>query len=110
MKIQFNTYKTINGDERYQSRFTSLIEEELRRYQSHITRMEVHSSDENGEKEGKNDISCLLEARLKDKQPIEVTNQADKFETAVAGAIDKLLVVIHQNYLDKIVNTKSLLL
>ena len=90
MKIQFNTDKTINGEERNQDFFTSQIAEELDRYQSHITRIEVHLSDENGKKEGRNDIQCLLEARLKGRKPIAVSDQADTVEQAISGTIDKL--------------------
>ena len=90
MKIQFNTDKTINGEVRNQDFFTSQIAEELDRYQSHITRIEVHLSDENGKKEGRNDIQCLLEARLKGRKPIAVSDQADTVEQAISGTIDKL--------------------
>lgn len=90
MKIQFNTDKTINGAERHQDFFISQIAEELERYQSVISRIEVHVSDENGRKKGINDIRCLLEARIEGKQPIVVTCQADKFDQAVSGAIEKL--------------------
>lgn len=90
MTIQFNTDKTINGDERNQDFFTSQITEELDLYQSQITRIEVHLSDENGEKDGMKDIRCLLEARLEGKQPIAVSDQADTVELAVTGALDKL--------------------
>jgi hypothetical protein len=41
MKIQFNTDKTISGDENQEDYFTSLITEKLNRFQSHITRIEV---------------------------------------------------------------------
>jgi ribosome-associated translation inhibitor RaiA len=92
MTIQFNTDKTINGDERNENHYTSLIEEELKRYQSHITRIEVHLTDENGQKDGRNDILCLLEARLEGRQPMAVSNQADDIEQAVSGALDKLKV------------------
>lgn len=90
MKIQFNTDKTISGDLRNQTFFTSQIADELERFQSHITRIEVHLSDENGKKEGTNDIICLLEARLEGRQPIAVSSQADTVEKAVSSAIDKL--------------------
>ncbi len=90
MKIQFNTDKTINGDERQQHYFTSLIDEELQKYQSHITRIEVHLSDENGKKEGISDIQCLLEARLEGRQPMAVSHQDDTVELAVSGALEKL--------------------
>ncbi len=90
MKIQFNTDKTINGDERHQTFFTSQIAEALKRYQSHITRIEVHLSDQNGKKEGMNDIRCLLETRLEGRQPIAVSCREETVELAVSGAIDKL--------------------
>mgnify|MGYP003624565486 CR=1 FL=1 len=90
MKIQYNTDKTINGEERNQDFFSSQIAEELNRYESQITRIEVHVSDENGTKEGLKDIRCLLEARIEGRKPIAVSNQADTIEVAVSGAIDKL--------------------
>ncbi|MEQ8703788.1 MAG: hypothetical protein RIC19_07700 [Phaeodactylibacter sp.] len=90
MKIQSNTAKTVNGDKKSQSFFISRIVEELNLYQSYITRIEVHLSDENGKKEGENDLRCLLEARLKDRQPLAVSSQADTIELAVSGAIDML--------------------
>ena len=90
MKIQFNTDKTINGSENNQDYFTSLIAEELENFQSHITRIEVHLSDENGKKEGLNDMRCLMEARMEGRQPMAVSCQADTVELAVSGALDKL--------------------
>jgi ribosome-associated translation inhibitor RaiA len=90
MKIQFNTDKTINGDERLQVFFSDLISKRLDRYDSHVTRIEVHISDENGKKEGVNDIRCLLEARFEGRQPIVVSEQTDTIEKAVSGAIEKM--------------------
>jgi hypothetical protein len=90
MKIQFNTDKTINGDEKNQHYFISLIDEELKRYQPHITRVEVHLSDQNGIKEGVNNILCLLEARLEGRQPMAVSHQDDTVELAVSGGLEKL--------------------
>jgi hypothetical protein len=90
MKVQFNTDKTINGDERHQEFFTNQIAEDLDRYQSYITRIEVHVSDENGKKDGIEDIRCLLEARLEGMQPIAVSNQAGTIELALSGALNKL--------------------
>lgn len=89
MIIQINTDKNIDGNERFTSYFTSLIEDEFSRY-DHITRIEAHFSDENGDKEGKRDKRCLLEARMEGKSPIAVTNFADTHEQAADGAIDKL--------------------
>jgi ribosome-associated translation inhibitor RaiA len=90
MTIQFNTDKTISGVENNSAPFIAQISDELKRFSSHITRIEVHLSDENGNKDKPNDIRCLMEARLEGKQPIAVTNQADTMDQAVSGAIDKI--------------------
>jgi hypothetical protein len=90
MTIQFNTDKNINSSEELRKPLLDLISEELSRFSSHITRVEVHLSDEDGPKDGLNDKRCMLEARLEGKQPIAVTNSADTHEQAVSGAIDKL--------------------
>lgn len=103
MKIQFNTDKTISGEERQQSFFISQIAEELKRYESHITRIEAHLSDENGKKEGINDILCMLEARLEGRQPIAVTCKGSSVELALMGAIEKLKASL-KTILDRIQN------
>ncbi|AFM04551.1 Sigma 54 modulation protein / S30EA ribosomal protein [Bernardetia litoralis DSM 6794] len=90
MKVQFNTDKTIDGDARLENFFSDLISKKLDRYDSHITRVEVHVSDENGKKEAPNDIKCVLEARFEGKQPVVVSAQEDTIEKAVSEAIDKM--------------------
>jgi hypothetical protein len=90
MKIQYNTDKSISGDERNEDHFSTIIAEGLERFQSHLTRIEVHLSDESGKKEGLNNMLCLLEARIEGKQPIVVSCQADTTPLAVHGALDKL--------------------
>lgn len=90
IKIQFNTDRSISGAEELVHQYITQIAEGLDRYGSHITRIIVHISDENGNKEGVNDIRCLLEARLEGRQPIAVSNQADTIEQSVSGAIEKL--------------------
>ena len=90
MKIQFNTDKTIDWDKRHDDHFTSVIIDELERFRDHITRVEVHLSDENGAKEGVDDIRCLMEARMEGRKPIAVTNKANSAELAIDGAITKI--------------------
>lgn len=106
MKIQINTDKTINGDERHSEFYSTLIAEKLERFQAQITRIEAHITDENGNKEGVNDIRCMLEARLEGKQPIAVSFQADKTEQAVTGALDKLKISL-ETIMGKIQNHKK---
>lgn len=94
MKIQFNTDKTISGTERNEDYFTDLIANELDRFESYITRIEVHLTDQNGKKDGLNDIQCVLEARLEGRKPLAVSDQAATVEFAVSGATDKLKTVL----------------
>ena len=90
MIIQFNTDSNIKGSEALKTLLTDIISEELSRFSNHITRVEVHLSDENGRKEGLNDKRCMLEARIEGRKPIAVINHADNHEQSVSGAIDKL--------------------
>jgi len=90
MKIQLNTDSNVTGSEELRASLTSLISDELSRFDDHITRLEVHLSDENGHKSGQKDKRCMIEARLEGMKPIAVTNHADTNERAVTGAVDKL--------------------
>ena len=90
MTIQINTDKNLDVHETYQAQLKDLLSEELSRYDEHITRLEVHLSDENGRKEGQNDKRCMIEARLKGRQPMSVTDVTNTYDQAVNGAIDKL--------------------
>lgn len=90
MVVLINTDKTLTADDKTQDYFTIQVEEALQRYASHITRIEVHLKDQNGHKDGQNDITCLLEARLKGRQPVAITCEADSLELALLGATDKV--------------------
>lgn len=67
MIIQLNTDNNLSVHEAFGTTLEDLLCNELSRYSEHITRIEVHLSDENGSKGGINDKRCLLEARLEAK-------------------------------------------
>ena len=92
MQIHFNTDKNLTGSEELIASATSLISEELNRFSQQITRVEVHLSDEDGNKNGFNDKRCIVEARLAGMKPIAVTNHSNTHEQAIDGAIDKLKI------------------
>jgi len=94
MIIQINSDKNLSWERRSSDFFTDQIADALHRFESHITRIEVYLKDENGKKDGPNDISCLLEARLQGKKPIAVTSQGDTIDIAVNGAIVKIKAAI----------------
>lgn len=97
MTVQFNSDKTIQWDQRHTEHFTALVKEELGRFSDHITRVEAHFSDQNGAKEGVNDIRCLLEVRVEGKKPIATSHQADKIEQAISGALEKMKAALKTN-------------
>ena len=91
MLIEVNTDKNIEGSARMTAYFSDTLHEALDRFQDQITRVQVHLSDENAEKQGSDDKRCLLEARLKGLKPIVVTHHAENIDMAVSGAIEKLV-------------------
>jgi len=90
MTIQLNTDHNIAGVEALKEHVSATITGDLHRFSEHITRVEVHLSDENSHKNGQDDKRCMLEARLKGMQPIAVTCHAGSINQALNGAIDKL--------------------
>jgi ribosome-associated translation inhibitor RaiA len=94
MKIQINTDHTIQSNETLIDKYSSIIENALSRVSDHITQVEVHLSDENGNKRGKDEKRCMIEAHLEGKKPIVVTDNAATLNQALDGAIEKLLNMI----------------
>jgi len=70
MKIQLNTDVHIDGTEALAAQVSATVDEALERFSEHITRVEVHLSDENGGKSGQQDQRCVLEARLEGRQAV----------------------------------------
>ena len=90
MKIQLNTDVHIDGTEALAAQVSATVEQALEHFREHITRVEVHLSDENGGKGGQRDQRCMLEARLEGRQPVAVTHHAATLDQAVHGAAQKL--------------------
>ncbi len=99
MTIQFNADNNLTVHESFRDKLDEMLNIELNRFDEFITRLEVHLSDENGGKPGQDDKKCLLEARVKGKDPIAVTAYAANYELAVADAAEKL-----KKALDKMVD------
>lgn len=90
MKIQLNTDVHTEGTEALAAQVSATVEQALARFSEHVTRVEVHLSDENGGKHGQQDQRCLLEARLEGRPPVAVTEHAATQAQAVHGASQKL--------------------
>ncbi|MDP4536521.1 HPF/RaiA family ribosome-associated protein [Alkalimonas collagenimarina] len=91
MQIQVNSDRNIQADERLAEFVSDTLKNKLHRFADHITRIEVHLSDENSHsKHDGNDKRCLLEARFEGLDPVTVSEHAADVGPAVTGAADKL--------------------
>ncbi len=90
MIIQLNADKNLTIHAEYESQITEKLTKDLERFTGHITRVEVHLSDENGNKSGINDKKCLLEARFEGKPPIVTSDLGNSYDLALKGATEKL--------------------
>lgn len=91
MLVQINTDSNIEGTEALAQQAETVVMSALEHFTEHITRVEVHLSDENSdEKVGTDAKRCVLEARVAGRQPIAVSHQAATLEQAIDGAARKM--------------------
>ena len=90
MQIQINTDHNIDGREALNKHIEDVVERGLSRFRDHVTRLEIHLSDQNADKPGPADKSCVIEARVEGRQPVAVTHHAATLHQAVSGAAEKL--------------------
>ncbi|CAM5203419.1 HPF/RaiA family ribosome-associated protein [Alishewanella longhuensis] len=91
MQIQINSDRHIQADERLAEFVRDTLNGKLNRFADHLTRIEVHLSDENSStKHDGNDKRCLLEARFEGQDPVAVTEHAATVGQAITGATEKL--------------------
>src|SRR5450756_2168202 len=94
MQIQINTDHHVEGHEALAAWATGEVKSALSHFSDHITRVEVHLSDETGHKSGTNDKCCVMEAHLKGHQPMAATHHADTLYRSVTGAAEQLVRLI----------------
>ena len=90
MQIQVYTDHTTDGRQAVIDHVQGVVEDAVSHFSDHITRVEVHLSDENGTKAGSDDKRCMMEARVEKRHPIAVTHHAATMDEAINGAAGKL--------------------
>ena len=90
MQFQFNSDNQVNGSRDVAERVEQDIRRSLARFEARLTRVEVHISDVDGQKQGPADKRCMLEARPNGLGPVAVSHEADSVGQAVSGAAGKL--------------------
>ena len=89
MQVQVNTGRNIEGREALERWAGLELAEKLEHFRQDITRVEVHLSDENGNRGGP-DTRCVMEARLAAHQPLAVSHHGHGMDEAFRGAQAKL--------------------
>lgn len=94
MIVQLNTDNNIHGTAQLQSQVTEKINASFKHYANHISRVEVHLSDQNSHKGGKDDIQCKIEVRINGVQPVTVMSKSNVKEKALDEAVDKMKAAV----------------
>lgn len=90
MQVQVNADRGLTAQDVPSADVRAAIETAVARFSHRITRVEVHLSDQNSHKRGRNDKRCVIEARLAGLDPVAVTHEADTSRLAIDGAVGKL--------------------
>jgi hypothetical protein len=88
VQIQVNTDRNIQGDAALLQSVEGIVSHALTRFAEEVTRVEVHLSDVNGAKGGR-DIRCVIEVRFPGLQPLTVDGLAEDVERAVRDVVGK---------------------
>jgi ribosome-associated translation inhibitor RaiA len=90
VKIQVYADSKLGGSERLSAYVTRSVSSELERYNAFITRVEIHINAEKSRSHDSGNLRCKMEARLKGRPPVAVTQEADELDQAIKGAVEKL--------------------
>lgn len=90
MQIQINSDKNVTVHNKLSHFVESELQRTLRRFNTQLTRVEVHLSDENAAKTGVRDKRCKLEVRPRGLAPLVVTGVASNTQQSISGAAEKM--------------------
>lgn len=90
MQVNIHTDNTIERHQGLDQHVDTVTRTAIGRFAEHITRVEVHLSDEKSQKQADGDNRCTMEARVTGYQPIVVSHHAVNLHQAISSAADKL--------------------
>lgn len=94
MKVIINTDNNIELSEQAGESLSERVHELLAHFDSSVTRVEVHLSDESAGRSTGDDIRCVVEARPEGLKPETVTHNGPTSENALNGALHKMVAVL----------------
>ncbi len=98
MDVILNTDHNVSMSEVSTRQLEAEVEAKLAHFSSHLTRVEVHLSDESAGRSTGNDIRCEVEARPEGHQPESATDHATTVDDALNGALRKMVHVLETTF------------
>jgi ribosome-associated translation inhibitor RaiA len=90
MQINVNTDNTIDKHQGLDEHVDNVVRSSIGRFGDHVTRVDVHLSNENKEKKADGGQYCMMEARVSGYAPVVVHEHAADLHQAVQNAGGKL--------------------
>lgn len=90
MEIQVDSDHNVNADQARIADIETEVRDILAHFVDHLTRVEVHLSDESAGRSSGEDKRCVLQARPAGRAAVAVTDHADSVDAALRGALHKL--------------------
>ena len=90
MEINVNTDNTIDRHQGLDERVREAVESSIGRFGEHVRRVDVHLSNQNGQKHADGDNYCMMEARVSGYEPVVVHAHAENLHLSISGAASKL--------------------
>lgn len=94
MEILINSDNQVETTQATKDYFRDELAESLKRFDEHVTRFEVFFSDETSNKETVGDQKCVIEARMRGRNPESVSNHASSQKAAFDGAVNKIKTIL----------------
>ena len=90
MQINVNTDNTINKHQGLDEHVDTVVRSSIGRFGDHVTRVDVHLTNENKEKKADGGNGCMMEARVSGYAPVVVHEHANDLHQAINNAGGKL--------------------
>ncbi len=94
MDILINSDNHVEADQATKDFYKEELQNSLKRFDEYVTRFEVFFSDEASNKEVEGDQKCVIEARMKGRNPERVSCNGSTQKAAFDGAVDKIKVML----------------
>jgi len=90
MEINVNTDNTIDRHQGLDERVRETVESSIGRFSEQVHRVDVHLSNQNGQKHEDGDNYCMMEARVSGYEPVVVHAHAENLHLSISSASTKL--------------------